>query len=61
MNSRYVYEVVPKIVKTTNEELKKRYADTNSKKTIAQQVLDGITQEINECQIINLDLHMQIQ
>ena len=56
-----VYEVVPRIVKTTNKELEKRYADTNSSKSAAEQALDGVTQEINECQIKNLELHMQIQ
>ena len=60
INSKKVYEVVPRTVTKTNLDLKRKYEVTNSSKTAAEQALDGVTEEINEYQLRNLELHMQI-
>ena len=61
VNSKYVYETVAVTEKVTNETLKQRYDNTNSSKSAAEQILDGITAEINDYQINSLEIHMHIQ
>ena len=61
VNSTQIITMVDKVEKIRDKDMRKRYYDASSKKSVYQQIKEGLMKEIKTTEVAQLQVHLQIK